>query len=94
MVLDGWQTSKHVNASPVLSSSANIFSSLWLQGVALTLPSMSEEFGVDNNQIRYTTLALFLGLCIGASFWGVMSDVVGRRLNCLKRVNEIRSSEI
>lgn len=63
---------------------ANTTSSLWLQGVALTLPSMSEEFGVDENQIRYTTLALFLGLCIGASFWGVMSDVVGRRLafNC------------
>jgi MFS family permease len=67
-----------------LSSHSNIFSSLWLQGVALTLPSMAEEFGVDSNQIRYTTLALFLGLCIGASFWGVMSDVVGRRLafNC------------
>jgi MFS family permease len=45
---------------------------------------MSKEYGVDDNKIRYTTLALFLGLCIGASFWGVMSDVVGRRLafNC------------
>jgi MFS family permease len=58
--------------------------SLWLQGVALTLPSLSADFGVDANQVRYTTLALFVGLCIGASFWGVMSDVVGRRLafNC------------
>jgi MFS family permease len=35
---------------------------------------------VDENQIRYTTLALFLGLYIGASFWGTASDVVGRRL--------------
>ena len=45
---------------------------------------MSIEYGIDENQIRYTTLALFLGLCIGASFWGIMSDVVGRRLafNC------------
>jgi MFS family permease len=50
------------------------------QGIALTLTSMSREFGVDENQIRYTTLALFLGLCIGASFWGTASDVVGRRL--------------
>ena len=41
---------------------------------------MSREFGVDENQIRYTTLALFLGLCIGASFWGTASDVLGRRL--------------
>jgi MFS family permease len=51
-----------------------------VQGIALTLTSMSREFGVDENQIRYTTLALFLGLCIGASFWGTASDVVGRRL--------------
>lgn len=25
-------------------------------------------------------MALFLGLCLGASFWGTASDVVGRRL--------------
>lgn len=53
---------------------------LWLQGIALTLPSLSAEFGVDENTVRYTTLSLFLGLCIGASFWGIASDVVGRRL--------------
>ncbi|KAF2162380.1 hypothetical protein M409DRAFT_69256 [Zasmidium cellare ATCC 36951] len=53
---------------------------LWLQGVALTLPSLSTEFGVDSNTVRYTTLSLFLGLCIGASFWGIASDVIGRRL--------------
>ncbi|KAI7548969.1 MFS general substrate transporter [Hortaea werneckii] len=53
---------------------------LWLQGVALTLPQLSAEFGVGGDQVRYTTLALFTGLCIGASFWGIMSDVVGRRL--------------
>ncbi|KAI8934100.1 hypothetical protein NX059_008863 [Plenodomus lindquistii] len=53
---------------------------LWLQGVALTLPQLSIEFGVSETEVRYTTLALFLGLCIGASFWGTASDVVGRRL--------------
>jgi MFS family permease len=25
-------------------------------------------------------MALFIGLCIGASFWGIASDVIGRRL--------------
>ena len=52
--------------------------------MAIILPSLSADFGVDSNTVRYTTLALFLGLCIGASFWGVMSDIVGRRLafNC------------
>lgn len=53
---------------------------MWLQTVALTLPSLTSEFGVDSNKVRYTTCATFIGLCLGASFWGVASDVVGRRL--------------
>ncbi|KAI1338497.1 MFS general substrate transporter [Xylariaceae sp. FL0016] len=53
---------------------------LWLQGVALTLTPLSLEFGVSSTEIRYTTLSLFTGLCIGASFWGLASDVIGRRL--------------
>ncbi|PTU25043.1 hypothetical protein P175DRAFT_0451310 [Aspergillus ochraceoroseus IBT 24754] len=52
---------------------------LWLQGVALTLPQLSLEFGVSDSQVRFTTCALFLGLCIGASFWGIASDIIGRR---------------
>lgn len=53
---------------------------IWLQGVALTLPGLSAEFGIDETQVRFTTLSLFIGLCIGASFWGVASDIIGRRL--------------
>ena len=34
---------------------------------------------VMQNTVRYTTLALFLGLCIGASTWGIASDIIGRR---------------
>lgn len=52
---------------------------LWLQDVALTLPSLSAEFGVSESKVRYTTLALFTGLCCGAVFWGLLSDIVGRR---------------
>ncbi|CAG8982309.1 hypothetical protein HYALB_00005309 [Hymenoscyphus albidus] len=57
---------------------------LWLQGVALTLPSLQAEFGVSETNVRYTTCSLFIGLCIGASFWGIGSDIMGRRLafNC------------
>ncbi|KAL4906543.1 hypothetical protein BDW74DRAFT_167187 [Aspergillus multicolor] len=54
----------------------------WLadkMGVALTLPQLSLEFGVDDTRVRFTTCALFLGLCLGASFWGIASDVIGRR---------------
>ena len=57
---------------------------IWMQGVALTLPQLSVEFGVDANTIRYTTMATYIGLSFGASFWGIASDVIGRRLafNC------------
>lgn len=50
-----------------------------VQGVALILPPLSAEFGVSSSWVRFTTCALFLGLCIGASFWGVVSDLIGRR---------------
>ncbi|KAI9789900.1 MAG: hypothetical protein M1816_005669 [Peltula sp. TS41687] len=52
----------------------------WLQGLALTLPSIAKEFGISSAKVRYTTCATFIGLCIGATFWGVASDIVGRRL--------------
>lgn len=52
---------------------------LWLQGVAITLPSLSNEFGVSETKVRFTTLALFVGLCCGASFWGTAADIIGRR---------------
>ena len=35
---------------------------------------------MTTNKVRYTTAATFIGLCVGASFWGVASDVIGRRL--------------
>lgn len=50
------------------------------QGIALTLPSLTLEFGPSTTQVRYTTCAAFVGLCIGALFWGIASDVIGRRL--------------
>lgn len=53
---------------------------MWLQTVALTLPSLTLEFGPSETNVRYTTCATFIGLCIGASFWGTASDVIGRRL--------------
>ncbi|KAJ5103351.1 hypothetical protein N7532_003880 [Penicillium argentinense] len=53
---------------------------LWLQGVALTLTPISMEFGISESEVRFTTCALFLGLCIGASSWGIASDILGRRI--------------
>ncbi len=52
---------------------------LWLQGVALTLTPLSAEFGISDTQVRFTTLSLFTGLCVGAVFWGTACDAIGRR---------------
>lgn len=53
---------------------------LWMQGVSLTLPSLSAEFGVSEKSVRYTTSWLFVGLCFGSFFWGIGSDIMGRRI--------------
>ncbi|KAK8048968.1 sugar transporter [Apiospora phragmitis] len=53
---------------------------LWMQGVSLTLPSLSGEFGVPEKTVRYTTSALFAGLCVGSFCWGLGSDIMGRRI--------------
>lgn len=61
-----------------------ISDSLWLQGIALTLPQVSTEFGQSESKTRYATMSLFAGLCVGASLWGIASDKIGRRpaFNC------------
>lgn len=50
------------------------------QGVSLTLPSLSAEFDVSEKTVRYTTSSLFVGLCFGSFFWGIGSDIMGRRI--------------
>lgn len=50
-----------------------------MQTVALTLVSLSEDFSISANLVRFTTLSTFVGLCIGALFWGITADIVGRR---------------
>ncbi|ERT03087.1 uncharacterized protein SPSK_08667 [Sporothrix schenckii 1099-18] len=64
---------------------------LWMQGISLILPSLSAEFGIAEKTVRYTTSALFLGLCFGSFFWGIGSDVMGRRLafNCTLLITSI-----
>ncbi|VDC07272.1 unnamed protein product [Peniophora sp. CBMAI 1063] len=52
---------------------------IWLQGVAIILPQIQVELPVTH--VEYTTLALYAGLIVGASTWGIMADVVGRRLS-------------
>ncbi|KAI0973858.1 sugar transporter [Xylaria arbuscula] len=53
---------------------------LWMQGVSLTLPSLSGEFDVSEKQVRYTTSSLYAGLSIGSALWGLGADIMGRRI--------------
>ena len=52
---------------------------LWMQGLALVLPQLSLEFGVSSSHVRYTTMITYIGLSFGSTFWGIASDIIGRR---------------
>ena len=51
---------------------------LGLQTVAVSLPSISAEFGTSESQVRFTTLATYLGLTVGALLWGISAGIIGR----------------
>jgi MFS family permease len=53
---------------------------LWLQGLALSLPSLSTEFGLSETSVRYTTMILYFGMAFGSVGWGLLSDILGRRI--------------
>ena len=50
---------------------------IWFQALSMSLPQIKLEFGPTH--VQFATLALYLGLLIGATFWGFMADVIGRR---------------
>ncbi|KAI1439267.1 sugar transporter [Xylaria sp. CBS 124048] len=53
---------------------------LWMHGVSLTLPSLSEEFNITEKHVRYTTSSLYVGLSVGSALWGLGADIMGRRI--------------
>ncbi|KAG0239671.1 hypothetical protein BGW41_007554 [Actinomortierella wolfii] len=52
---------------------------MWLQGVALILPRVQDTFLVGNQYIGLMSSSIFVGMMLGAMFWGMLSDVRGRR---------------
>ncbi|KAI0027720.1 major facilitator superfamily domain-containing protein [Vararia minispora EC-137] len=52
---------------------------IWLQGVAIILPQIQTE--LNPVHVEYATLALFAGLIVGATLWGILADIIGRRLS-------------
>lgn len=57
----------------------NLFIDIWLQGVAIILPQIGNE--LKPVRVEYATMALYAGLIVGAITWGVLADLIGRRLS-------------
>ena len=63
----------------MLSGMGWLLDNLWLQAVAIILPQIKPEFGAEHPQ--FITLSLYIGLIIGATVWGVLADVIGRKVS-------------
>ncbi|CAO1625567.1 unnamed protein product [Sympodiomycopsis kandeliae] len=52
----------------------------WLQGVAIVLPEVGQEYP-DASRTAWMTFALYMGLILGAALWGILADIIGRRVS-------------
>ncbi|KAG9316881.1 MFS general substrate transporter [Chiua virens] len=52
---------------------------LWLQGLAVVLPQVEQE--LNPSRVEYAVLAEFAGMIVGATTWGVLADIIGRKLS-------------
>ncbi|KAI0424898.1 membrane transporter [Xylaria sp. FL1042] len=52
---------------------------LWAQAFGLALSPLQQEFGFGSGQTGNISVGFSAGLTAGAFFWGVLTDVIGRR---------------
>lgn len=52
---------------------------LWAQAFSLSLSPLQQELGFGNDRSGNISTSFSAGLTAGAFFWGVMSDVIGKR---------------
>ncbi|THU82640.1 MFS general substrate transporter [Dendrothele bispora CBS 962.96] len=52
---------------------------IWLQGVAIILPQIQRK--LNPSRVEFTTLSLYVGLLVGATTWGILADLIGRKLS-------------
>jgi putative MFS transporter len=50
-----------------------------LLAIGFALPGIREDFGLDATQAGYVAAAAFVGMLLGATFWGTIADRIGRR---------------
>ncbi|KAK7729490.1 hypothetical protein SLS57_001976 [Botryosphaeria dothidea] len=55
-----------------------IADNFWSQGISTVQPAMALEFS-DVTKRSYSSVAYYVGLILGASFWGISADLIGRK---------------
>lgn len=66
---------------------------LWLQGLAVVLPQVQQELNPSN--IEYAVLAEFAGMIVGATTWGVLADIIGRKVSFnVRHISGIRHMSV
>ncbi|EPQ31907.1 uncharacterized protein PFL1_00106 [Pseudozyma flocculosa PF-1] len=51
----------------------------WFQALGMGLPQIELEF--EPEHIQFAALALYSGLLVGATVWGILSDIIGRKVS-------------
>ncbi|KAI8854586.1 major facilitator superfamily domain-containing protein [Chytridium lagenaria] len=52
---------------------------MWLQGISVAIPGLQRDFDVPDAWMGLGTSSAFIGMMLGAAFWGPVSDTIGRK---------------
>ncbi|KAL6707817.1 hypothetical protein ACN47E_003717 [Coniothyrium glycines] len=55
-----------------------IVDNFWSQGISAVRPAVANEF-TDISRLSFSSVAYYVGMILGASFWGITADVIGRK---------------
>ena len=55
-----------------------IVDNFWSQGISAVRPPVANEF-TDISRLSFSSVAYYVGLIIGATFWGTTADIIGRK---------------
>lgn len=47
---------------------------------SIAQPAVLAQYGSPNSKLKSVSLASQIGLLVGAAFWGLSADIIGRRL--------------